>query len=364
MRPLSVRFSMSVASACALLLLSAGAPRTGHAATYLVPTGLASAYYWPASYATVYYPSAYYAAPAVVSKAAYYVPSAFTSPSVVTSWSVPAARLVATDYTVDSDPSAYYLPTQVTRYYTTSRTIPTYSVVPTVWDPCCVPAPACCDVVAAPAIRIAEPPNGANAERRPIPLGREPGTESAGPSGGRRPIPLEREPQEGGTISSRVKSPPEAPAADRAQPAGRNESPENKKAPLEPAPARENNELEPAPPIDTSATRRDSMRPAYPSQGAGSLRQAVLRGRVESETGESRESVRVTTASRNAIGVGHSGMSDAFGNFAIRLEDGDWTVRVTMPSGRVYAVREISVRDGKVIDRREGREIPNLIISY
>jgi hypothetical protein len=364
MRPLCVRFTMIVASACALLLLSAGAAGTGHAATYLVPTGLASAYYWPASYATVYYPSAYYGAPAVISPAAYYVPSAYTYPAVVSSGSLPTARLVSTDYTVDSASSGYYMPTQVTRYYTTSGYIPTYSVVPSVWDPCCVPAPACCDVVAAPAIRIAPPPSGANAERRPIPLGREPGTESAGPSGGRRPIPLEREPQEGGTISSRVKSPPEAPAADRAQPAGRNERPENKKAPAEPAPARDNDELEPAPPLDTSPTRRDSMRPTYSSQGASSLVQAVLRGRVESDAGESREGVRVTVASKSAIGRFHSGMSDAFGGFAIRLEDGDWTVRVTMPSGRAYAVREISVKDGKVIDSREGREIPNLIISY
>ncbi len=35
-----------------------------------------------------------------------------------------------------------------------------------------------------------------------------------------------------------------------------------------------------------------------------------------------------------------------------------------MPSGRVYAVREVSVKDGKVIDSREGREIPSLIISF
>jgi hypothetical protein len=74
--------------------------------------------------------------------------------------------------------------------------------------------------------------------------------------------------------------------------------------------------------------------------------------------------VRVSVASRNELGLAHSGMSNAFGGFAIRLEDGDWTVRVTMPSGRVYPVRQISVRNGRVIDDQEAREIPNLIISY
>jgi hypothetical protein len=155
-----------------------------------------------------------------------------------------------------------------------------------------------------------------------------------------------------------VKSPPEAPAANRAQSPGQSESTEKKKSPAESAPDRDDVDLEPAPPLDTPAKRRDSMRPAYP------LPQGVLRGRVESDAGNSREGVRVTAASRNTIGIARSGTSDAFGTFAIRLEDGDWTVRVTMPSGRIYSVREISVRDGKVVDNREGREIPNLIISY
>jgi len=106
------------------------------------------------------------------------------------------------------------------------------------------------------------------------------------------------------------------------------------------------------------------MRPQYSSQPARGLVRAVLVGRVESNAGESREGVRVTVASRTELGLAHSGMSDAFGSFAIRLEDGDWTVRVTMPSGRAYPVRQISVRNGRVIDDREQREVPNLVIYY
>jgi len=218
--------------------------------------------------------------------------------------------------------------------------------------------------VTSPPLRIAEPPNGASGARQAIPLDRGPRGQSTGQSDDRRPIPLDREPPEGGTISSKVKSPPEAPAANRAQPSGRNESPELKKNAPEPAPARDNEGLEPAPELDPAPVQRDSMRPKYPAQPESSLVRGILRGRVESDAGDARESVRVTAVSRNPIGLAHSGTSDAFGAFAIRLEDGDWTVRVTMPSGRVYSVREVSVKDGKVIDGREGREIPNLIISY
>ncbi len=58
------------------------------------------------------------------------------------------------------------------------------------------------------------------------------------------------------------------------------------------------------------------------------------------------------------------GMSNAFGNFAIRLSDGSWTVNVRMPSGRIFPVRSITVTNGMILDNKEGREVRNLIISY
>ena len=70
----------------------------------------------------------------------------------------------------------------------------------------------------------------------------------------------------------------------------------------------------------------------------------------------------VTSRSNNAIH--HNGLTNAFGGFAIRLSDGEWTVNVTMPSGRVYPVRSITVSNGRVVDNQEGREVHNLIISY
>jgi hypothetical protein len=90
----------------------------------------------------------------------------------------------------------------------------------------------------------------------------------------------------------------------------------------------------------------------------------VLLGRIESDAGEAREGVRVTVSSRTEPGLARAGESNAFGRFAIRLADGDWTVRVTMPSGRAYDVRQISVQNGRVVDQEEGRDIPNLVISY
>ena len=55
-------------------------------------------------------------------------------------------------------------------------------------------------------------------------------------------------------------------------------------------------------------------------------------------------------------------MTDAFGRFAVRVPDGDWTVKVTMPSGRVYSVSEITVSNGLISDP-EGRDVPSLTIT-
>jgi len=55
-------------------------------------------------------------------------------------------------------------------------------------------------------------------------------------------------------------------------------------------------------------------------------------------------------------------LSDAFGRFAVRLDDGDWTVNVTMPSGRIYPVSRIRVSNGQITDS-QGNRIPSLEIT-
>ena len=72
----------------------------------------------------------------------------------------------------------------------------------------------------------------------------------------------------------------------------------------------------------------------------------------------------VSVVNRNNPSIRHSGVSNAFGGFAIQVPDGQWSVRVTMPSGNMQTVRDITVTDGRVMDNLEAREVHNLIISY
>lgn len=126
--------------------------------------------------------------------------------------------------------------------------------------------------------------------------------------------------------------------------------------------------LSPAPPIDDNSPsgQRNTLRPIYstPTRAARPQMRNVLLGRVESDNGEPLGEVPVSVTNRDNAAIRKDGMTNAFGNFAIRLTDGEWTVNVRMPSGRVYPVRSITVSNGKVLDNQEGREVRNLIISY
>ena len=124
--------------------------------------------------------------------------------------------------------------------------------------------------------------------------------------------------------------------------------------------------LLPAPGQDNSQTtiRREAGRPVYRSLPLRPERRNVLIGKVENSTGDPQEEVPVSVTSRSNRSIHHDGLTNAFGGFAIRLPDGTWTVNVTMPSGRIYPVRSITVSNGRVLDDQEGREVPNLIISY
>jgi Carboxypeptidase regulatory-like domain len=114
----------------------------------------------------------------------------------------------------------------------------------------------------------------------------------------------------------------------------------------------------------TYRTSANSSRGDAPLSPERQTRRNVLLGRVETDAGEARDGVQVTVSSRTERGLARSGVSDAFGRFAIRLDDGEWTVRVTMPSGRVYAVKQLTVHNGQIVDDEEGRNVPSLIISF
>jgi hypothetical protein len=129
----------------------------------------------------------------------------------------------------------------------------------------------------------------------------------------------------------------------------------------------EGEELQPA--LDqtaprTGGQRRDSQRPVLttPRYIRPELRN-VLFGRVEArDTSEPEEGVRVFISNRLNTSKGREALTDAFGRFSIRVPDGDWTVSVTMPSGRVYSVRKIIVSNGQITDEI-GRDVPSLVIT-
>lgn len=124
-------------------------------------------------------------------------------------------------------------------------------------------------------------------------------------------------------------------------------------------------DLKPAPIDNSAGNRRETLRPIYPI--TRTLRpelRNVLVGRVESDSGDPLGEVSVSVSRTDNASIRRAGMTNAFGTFAIRLTDGEWTVNVRMPSGRFYPVRSVTVSNGKIVDNQEGREVRNLIISY
>ena len=110
--------------------------------------------------------------------------------------------------------------------------------------------------------------------------------------------------------------------------------------------------------------RSDSLKPSvYPRMRTVS-RQNVLFGTVEDNDRRPREEVPVIVVNRFNSSIRRTGVSDAYGSFAIRVPDGQWVVRVTMPSGNTQPVRDITVSGGRVLDVLEAKEVRNLIISY
>ncbi len=114
----------------------------------------------------------------------------------------------------------------------------------------------------------------------------------------------------------------------------------------------------------TSGQRRDLQRPVLtvPRSIRPEFRN-VLFGRVQArDTSEPEEGVRVSVSNRQNTSERREALTDAFGRFAMRVPDGDWTVSVTMPSGRVYSVSQIIVSNGQISDEI-GHDVPSLVIT-
>src|SRR5207237_958564 len=105
------------------------------------------------------------------------------------------------------------------------------------------------------------------------------------------------------------------------------------------------------------------QRPSYSPRTLQLDRRNVLFGQVQSsDVGDPEQDVRVTVTSRSDPTFSRVALTNAFGWFALRLADGEWTVNVTMPSGRIYPVSQVSVSNGQVTDT-QGRKVPSLIIT-
>lgn len=380
------------------------------ATSYVLPTSYSA----PTVYATAY------AAESVLTPTSYVVPSYYETrfrrslfgrrliPSAIGRYTavtgVGVAAYTPTTYVRPTSyfpttlyyPSAYYVPTTYA-YPTTYRTttlidrevVPSEYVAET--SVCCDSSPSV--ALAAPRVAAPERPSASAARRQrqpavqsepesdydddpalssnvePVPAPAPRPRAAAGNSGVRKP-------------EKAVASPPEPQTPERVQstapPAG--ESPKQSVSPA-PAASDANPPTPPAAPSGTEdlldpaslpeiipdpsqTTRSESRKPAYNTYRAlPAESRNVLFGRVrERETREPEEGVRVLLTNRTRTFDDRIALTDAFGRFAVRVPDGDWTVQVTMPSGRVYSVSEITVSNGEISDD-QGREVPSLTIT-
>ncbi|MHC5538644.1 carboxypeptidase-like regulatory domain-containing protein, partial [Singulisphaera rosea] len=104
-----------------------------------------------------------------------------------------------------------------------------------------------------------------------------------------------------------------------------------------------------------------SQKPVY--RPAVRVTRHILEGKVvNSDDNAAEEGVRVILSNRGGAFADRVTMTDAYGRYAVRVPDGDWTVKVTMPSGRVYAVSELTISGGEITDDL-GRNVPSLTIT-
>jgi hypothetical protein len=174
-------------------------------------------------------------------------------------------------------------------------------------------------------------------------------------------LPLSSNPQGGAT--TRQTQPPPAAAVKSQTPANPNAT--NAVTPSGPPPA-PGGDLDAIGPPDTNppgGTRYQARRPAFSTRPLRSETRNVLFGTVQSSAaGQPEEGVRVSVMNSLDPNRDKATMTDAFGRFSVRLIEGDWTVNVTMPSGRVYPVSRIRVSDGQITDSL-GRRVPSLEIT-
>lgn len=103
---------------------------------------------------------------------------------------------------------------------------------------------------------------------------------------------------------------------------------------------------------------RKSQRPTYEVRN-------VLRGKVVGfDSGRPEEGVSVILSSRTSGFADRPALTDADGEFKVSLPDGDWTVKVKMPSGVVFPVGRdsLTASNGRIVDVL-GRNVKEFLIT-
>jgi hypothetical protein len=332
--------------------------------SYVLPTSYyatstiysTAAYVYPTSYV---YPTAYYTtASYVATPTSYVVPTYVYRRSLLFPRRWVARPVYSTAYTYY--PTTYYTPTVYTpTVYATSYSTPTVVQYPLVASsiPCAEETTVLSAPASAPA-PVRSAPRVEPDERTPSAAGESISSEVTPPNESPKPQ------ASGGTTTtpqpgSETPPPPAAPPD-----TGKQSPPAPTKFEDLPPPKSSAGGATASTPEPGSTTFRQARKPVAPPSGLSRGRIAnILEGKVvSSETRQGEENVRVILSSRTGSFADRVAATDAYGRYAVRLPDGDWTVKVAMPSGRVYPVSEITIGGGQIIDNL-GREIPSLTIT-
>ena len=354
------------------------APTSAYSSTSLVfPTSYAMPTVYPTSYVVPsVYPTSYVSPTYSLSPTAYLVP---TYSRAGRPWA--RRRLFERPIFTETSyywPTASYIPTS---FYPSSVIYPTSVVYPTVRDYQVVTSSArICDetmpamsAVAADSFpettsRVPRATRSPGPSQTPAPIvNSQPAPSAEGPTGertGSGDVPSNPATPAQNTTPPLPQAPamrntaaPMTPTPDSAQPGGR--TPE-----LGPQPADSGPLVLPPEPVSEQpeeAVRREARRPVGLSVPRASRN--ILEGKVVSgEGGQAEENVRVTVSNRAGAFVDRTDTTDAYGRYAIRVPDGDWTVKVSMPSGRVHDVYQLTVSGDQITDDR-GEAVASLTIT-
>ncbi len=306
--------------------------------------------------------TSYYGLPtSYLSPTTYYAPTTYVTPT-----SYLSSSLLPTSYVVPTVSNSAIFPTT---YLSSSFVAPTSYLVDDGLIATSASSAMCCDTGAAASMapsaatptrsmnsRPSGPGNSGNA------ITSQPSTSNRStertPSATVNPIPGDQGMSSDvgpGVAPAPVPNPPVRTGGDVASPPPAPTAPAD--GPAMPAPGQLGGGNQP--PQGDDRIDRSSLRPNYKG-----IRN-ILRGRVVSfESGSPEEAVTVVLTNR-AGGFGdRTTQTDAFGEFKVSLPDGDWAVKVTMPSGSVYNVgRGITAGGGQVVDSSNNRTVTELRIT-